>query len=208
MPAIPVGMADSDDDAPPLETMSEQLSALKLGYRQPAKRADDAAEILPVAQVAVAQYQAKVPNSHKQDPGSPALKKGFFDTKPKARRKPSPIPKESAGEEMPVLRARTGEKSIPDFLRLDPSEEQKKLNEVKDGLFKALKPTQETLASVMQDPVLLAGFDDPEVMAAVNEIAKDPGAMRKYAGNPKVRKFYEAMGTFVGNQLEKKGGSK
>lgn len=31
-----------------------------------------------------------------------------------------------------------------------------------------------------------AGFDDPEVMAAVAEVARDPKAIAKYAKNPKV----------------------
>jgi hypothetical protein len=31
-----------------------------------------------------------------------------------------------------------------------------------------------------------AGFGDPEVMAAVDEIAKNPEAMKKYKGNRKV----------------------
>ena len=75
---------------------------------------------------------------------------------------------------------------------------------MKDGLLNALKPTEEMMADVMQKPELISGFDDPEVMKAVGEIAKDPSAVKKYANNAKVRKFYEAMGMFVGNQLEKK----
>lgn len=31
-----------------------------------------------------------------------------------------------------------------------------------------------------------AGFDDPEVMAAVAEVARDPKAFAKHAKNPKV----------------------
>jgi hypothetical protein len=33
-----------------------------------------------------------------------------------------------------------------------------------------------------------AGFDDPEVMAAVAEVARDPKAFAKHAKNPKVRR--------------------
>jgi hypothetical protein len=32
-----------------------------------------------------------------------------------------------------------------------------------------------------------AGFDDPEVMSAVAEVARDPSAIKKYANNQKVR---------------------
>jgi len=32
-----------------------------------------------------------------------------------------------------------------------------------------------------------SGFDDPEVMAAVAEVARDASAMKKYANNPKVK---------------------
>jgi hypothetical protein len=35
-----------------------------------------------------------------------------------------------------------------------------------------------------------AGYDDPEVMAAVNEVARDPAAFKKHANNPKVRPMH------------------
>lgn len=35
--------------------------------------------------------------------------------------------------------------------------------------------------------VVAAGFDDPEVMAAVNDVAQNPQNMKKYQNNPKVR---------------------
>jgi hypothetical protein len=31
-----------------------------------------------------------------------------------------------------------------------------------------------------------AGFDDPDIMAAVSEIARDPSAFKKHVNNPKV----------------------
>ncbi len=40
--------------------------------------------------------------------------------------------------------------------------------------------------SVLNDPDLLAGFDDPDVMAAVTDIAVDPRRAVKYQDNPKV----------------------
>ena len=205
-------MSDSDDDAPPLEAMADQLKALKVGagveatpYSSTAS-ADDA-EALPVAQIVLPPEPET--QKKKKQAAKPAIKKGFFDAKPKAKsRKPKQESSQEEIEEIPVLHAKKSSgngKHIPEFFHLDPSEEEKKLNEMKDGLLSALKPTEDMMSDVMQKPELLNGFDDPEVMAAVGEIAKDPMAMKKYANNPKVRKFYEAMGMFVGNQLEKKG---
>lgn len=39
----------------------------------------------------------------------------------------------------------------------------------------------------MERRELLAGFDDPEVMAAVAEVAANPQAFERYKTNPKVR---------------------
>ena len=58
------------------------------------------------------------------------------------------------------------------------------------------------MSSVMTDPRAMAGFEDPEVMAAVNEISKDPTAMKKYKDNKKVAEFYQSMALVMGNRLE------
>lgn len=50
----------------------------------------------------------------------------------------------------------------------------------------ALAPTEEVMHSVLNDPDLLGGFDDPDVMAAVTDIAVDPRRAVKYQDNPKV----------------------
>ena len=39
----------------------------------------------------------------------------------------------------------------------------------------------------MGNAKLLAGFDDPEVMRAVSEVAANPASMSKYQKNAKVR---------------------
>ncbi len=49
-----------------------------------------------------------------------------------------------------------------------------------------LKPTPESMEQVMGNGQLMAGFDDPEVMEAVNAIAQSPGAIQKYKSNAKV----------------------
>jgi hypothetical protein len=49
------------------------------------------------------------------------------------------------------------------------------------------KPSAATLDAIINDEELLAGFDDPEVLAAVNDIANNPAKGRMYAKNKKVR---------------------
>lgn len=49
-----------------------------------------------------------------------------------------------------------------------------------------MKPTQDTMQEVLSNAELLSGFDDPEVMDAVNDIAANPQNMRKYRNKPKV----------------------
>ena len=43
------------------------------------------------------------------------------------------------------------------------------------------------LEGIMGNPALMKGFDDPEVMAAVDDVAKHPENLQKYRGNPKAR---------------------
>lgn len=57
----------------------------------------------------------------------------------------------------------------------------------------------------MANKEVATGLDDPEIMAAVAEIAKDPSAMRKYANNKKIVAFYSEMGKLMGSRLEKAG---
>lgn len=93
-------------------------------------------------------------------------------------------------EEIPLIRAKKGLGSgpvIPDFLRVEPDEQEKRFAAYKADLVKKLQPTPDTMAKIAQDPTLLAGFDDPEVMTAVNDIAANPQNMKKYKDKPKVR---------------------
>ena len=61
---------------------------------------------------------------------------------------------------------------------------------------------------VLADPELMALFDDPEVMAAVAEVAADSVAFAKHAHNPAVRRFYAAMGGLVGERVAEQAGSR
>lgn len=88
-----------------------------------------------------------------------------------------------------MIRAKKGagdRPSIPDFLRLEPDEEAKRYAAMKSDLLQKLQPTPDMITQIGKDPSLLAAFDDPEVMAAVNDIAANPGNMKKYQNKPKV----------------------
>jgi hypothetical protein len=72
----------------------------------------------------------------------------------------------------------------------------------------ALKPSGDMMAAVMANPALMRGFDDPDVMAAVAEVAADPAAFAKHAHKPGVRAFYAAMAGVAGDKLTRVGEEK
>mgnify|MGYP001800755990 FL=1 len=43
------------------------------------------------------------------------------------------------------------------------------------------------LGDILNDPELLAAFQDPDVSTAFMEISQNPAAAEKYKNNPKVR---------------------
>ncbi|GLI68960.1 hypothetical protein VaNZ11_013488 [Volvox africanus] len=199
-------MADSDDDAPPpLSSLTEQVDALKLrgqGYEIKSETLHE--NSLRFANVIV--------KANKSNPVAPALRKGFFDSVTKKRAKPVAEQKkvEPPVEEIPMIRAKTGLGSgpvIPDFLRIEPDEQQKRFQAMKADLVDKLKPTPDTIAKIGQDQSFLAAFDDPEIMAAVNDIAANPQNFKKYKNKPKVLAFYSAMGKLMGEKLEAVGQS-
>lgn len=49
-----------------------------------------------------------------------------------------------------------------------------------------LMPTEDSIRQISGNKTLLAGFDDPEVMRAVNDVAQNPADIRKYMSNKKV----------------------
>lgn len=50
-----------------------------------------------------------------------------------------------------------------------------------------LMPTEDTIKEIAGNESLLAGFDDPEVMRAVQDVAQNPANIQKYKNNEKVR---------------------
>ena len=135
-------------------------------------------------------------------PAGGGMKKGFFDAP-----RPKPKPKSSDPEMVFLKGKKTTTASgaqIPDFMRVEV-EGSEAAEKMKKELMNKLKPDKQTVDEVLNNADLMSGFDDPEVMRAVDDVAKDPRNMRKYANNPKVLQFYSRMAGMVGNRLEKMG---
>lgn len=49
-----------------------------------------------------------------------------------------------------------------------------------------LMPTEANIRQIANNQSLLAGFDDPEVMRAVQDVAQTPANIQKYKNNKKV----------------------
>jgi suppressor of tumorigenicity protein 13 len=147
------------------------------------------------------------------------VRRGFFDA-PKRKKKPGAAAggKQGPGKgaagmievKAPKHGAEAGEKAIPDFLRVDPAAQggggggfpAHLEAEFKQKLTTAMKPTPDMMGKVLGDPGLMAGFDDPEVMRAVEEVSKNPAAMAKYQSNPKVANFYRAMAGMMASRCD------
>ena len=54
-------------------------------------------------------------------------------------------------------------------------------------------PTEDTVKQIAENKSLLAGFDDPEVMKAVQDVAQNPANIQKYKNNKKVRASCKSM---------------
>ena len=47
-------------------------------------------------------------------------------------------------------------------------------------------PSNESVGEIASNKELMAGFDDPEVMQAVSDVAQNPANINKYRDNRKV----------------------
>ncbi|KAF8064552.1 hypothetical protein HT031_003352 [Scenedesmus sp. PABB004] len=176
-------MADSDDDAPPpLSSLADQRHAASLAGGLVGTAGLKAAGELRVAATTPGGTPAAQPAA-----AAKPLRRGFLDAKParaaQQRRRP-PQQQEQAVIEVKPARQRGGP-PIPAMFQLEPSEQARRYEAARKQLLQTLAPTPETVAAVGQDPTLAAGFDDPEVMAAVAEVGRDPAAIKKYARNAK-----------------------
>jgi|MDSW01.2.fsa_nt_gb hypothetical protein len=219
-PAAPEEDSD-DDEPPPLDDSAAQLDAVqarkRVADRVAAARAggSDAASSSPSAPATTNAPAAPASSSPSpsraagtKPSASAGMKKGFFDA-PRSRPRATERKQQPAGEpEMVFLRGSktraAGGKEIPDFMRVEV-EGTEAAARMKRELVEKLKPDKQTVDEVMGDKDLLAGFDDPEVMRAVDDVAKNPRNIAKYADNPKVLAFYSRMAGMVGNRLEKMG---
>ena len=197
------GDSDSDDDdLPPLEDMSLRSSSSAADV--PAKQKDGTHR---GASEAPASSTADNAPSKKKT----ALKRGFFDAKPakRAPRKPQPKAVDVKEESIPTLSGKPSggvgnAKSIPSFMRVEQPAGAAALEKVKEKLVHEMRPTPEMVNSIQGNSGLMDGFDDPEVMAAVAEVAKDPSAIAKYRNKPKVMHFYQNMASMMADKMKKK----
>ena len=79
-----------------------------------------------------------------------------------------------------------GRPAVPAGFIIPPTAEEVAEQKTRDQLVAALKPDSNTMQQVMGNPALLSGFDDPDVMRAVNQIAANPATLQKYQSNKKV----------------------
>ena len=205
--------SDSDDEPPPLESAAAQLDALHL-RRQVAERVEAArTDSGSTTGTCTGNAASTSASGSSASPGSPAapkpnfpaggMKKGFFDAP-----RPKKVASKTKGkEEIVFLKGKktnvAGGADIPDFMRVEV-EGSEAAAKMKKELLESLKPDKETVDTVLGNKNLMAGFDDPEVMAAVEDVARDPKNMAKYANNPKVIRFYQNMAGMVGDKLMKK----
>jgi hypothetical protein len=66
-----------------------------------------------------------------------------------------------------------------------------------------LQPTQELVKDIFENDDVKNGLEDPDIMAAVSDIAANPSAIDKYKHNKKVVTFYNQLGKFMGQQIKK-----
>ena len=79
-----------------------------------------------------------------------------------------------------------GRPAVPAGFIIPPTPEEVAAQKTRDQLVAALKPDGNTMQQIMGNPALLSGFDDPDVMRAVNQIAANPANLQKYQSNKKV----------------------
>ena len=66
-----------------------------------------------------------------------------------------------------------------------------------------LVPTQELVKDVMETTDIKNSLEDPEIMAAVSEIAGNPDALLKYKHNKKITDFYNHLGKLMKDGMDK-----
>lgn len=182
-------MTELDEDAPPaLSKLADQVAALNSKSNGTVTNAT--ATVTP-----------KYTTSSKPAP----LKSGFFNKQSaKSVSKASQQNKDQRRSVTPHIKASQGP-AIPDIFLIPPDEQEKQYAAMRKKLTEELMPTEDTIKQISGNKSLLAGFDDPEVMMAVQDVAQNPANIQKYKNNMKVQEFYQRMGSVMAQRCDELG---
>ncbi|KAL3156058.1 hypothetical protein ABBQ32_013046 [Trebouxia sp. C0010 RCD-2024] len=182
-------MDDLDEDAPPaLANLASQVAALT------SKPGVSSLGVTPAA------VTPKYIASSQPKP----LKAGFFDA-PKDQKRPQKH-KEGNAATLPHVKAKQPP-AVPSSFVIPPNEQERQYAAMRQKLADDLMPTEDSIRQISGNKTLLAGFDDPEVMRAVNDVAQNPADIRKYMSNKKVQAFYQQMGSVMASRCDELGAS-
>ncbi|KAA6419314.1 MAG: hypothetical protein FRX49_10713, partial [Trebouxia sp. A1-2] len=136
------------------------------------------------------------------------LKSGFFNKQSaKSVNKASQQSKGQRSLATPHIKARQGP-AVPDMFMIPPDEQEMQYAAMRKRMTEELMPTEDTIKEIAGNESLLAGFDDPEVMRAVQDVAQNPANIQKYKNNEKVQVFYQQMGSVMAQRCDELGSSK
>ncbi|MCO5576041.1 hypothetical protein L7F22_029848 [Adiantum nelumboides] len=187
--------AAGQDEPPELEDMSDYVANMCQRKNIPAtvtsKRTTDSTTLNQVC-----------PEARPADMFN-TLKKGFIDSSYEKKRG-------QKGKKHEMLFLKGGKqahhskvKDIPDILKVKPEDSPR--DRARKELISMLEPTKEIVQDVMENEIIKSGLEDPDVMAAVQEIAGDADSIQKYRSNPKVVSFYSQLGKLMGDKIQQQG---
>lgn len=184
-------MTELDEDAPPaLSKLADQVAALN---------SKDSGTVTSTTATVTPKYTT----SSKPAP----LKSGFFNKQSaKSVNKTFQQSKDQRSSATPHIKARQGP-AVPDIFMIPPGEQEKQYAAMRKKLTEELMPTEDTIKQIAGNQSLLAGFDDPEVMRAVQDVAQNPANIQKYKNNKKVQAFYQQMGSVMAQRCDELGSS-
>ncbi|DBA80563.1 hypothetical protein WJX77_004650 [Trebouxia sp. C0004] len=185
-------MTEFDEDAPPaLSKLADQVAALNSKGNE-------------TVTSATATVTPKYTTSSKPAP----LKSGFFNKQSaKSVQNTSQQSKDERSSATPHIKAKQGS-AVPDMFMIPPDEQEKQYAAMRRKLTEELMPTEDTIKQIARNENLLAGFDDPEVMRAVQDVAQNPANIQKYKNNKKVQAFYQQMGSVMAQRCDELGSTK
>lgn len=213
-----------EDEPPPLEDMTGLLQKMHMGTNQGSagticptshqkpseedvhnvpkkilRRTEDKTTLVAIEASNPVLITTNIPKAEPPPPSKPLkpFKRGFLNA-PLNQAKLKE--KKTVKEEIPLIRPTKpkGQHSdIPEFLRVQDSDRIALQKEIRD----MLEPTQELVKDVMETTDIKNGLEDPEIMAAVSEIAGNPDAMLKYKHNKKVTAFYNQLGILLKDRM-------